>query len=196
MWRIHGLTSHKVQMLLNQLCRCGQSYLEVGCYLGATAAAALDGNKLKAYFVDHWEEQVQPLRDDLPPLPENSKEDFVKNIKYYKGENKIKVFDSDLFDVDLDQIDPIDIFFYDGPHGPQMTFNAVKYYATVLADQAIVVIDDANFEGSVSGAKAALKEHGFNISFERLILEEEPENSEGWWNGVLILGVSRPSLSK
>jgi hypothetical protein len=192
MWRIHGLTSHKVQRLLNQLCSCGQSYLEVGSYLGATAAAALAGNKLNAYFVDNWEEDPQPFRDDLPRLPPTSKEEFIKNIKQYKGESKVKVFDADMFDVDLDQIEPIDIFFYDGPHGARETFQAIQYYAPVLANQAIVVVDDANFDGTVKGTKEALKAAGLTIHYERIILEDEPgENADGWWNGVYILGVSR-----
>lgn len=191
MWRIHGLTSHKVQKFINLVCNCAETYLEVGCYLGATSCAALDGNRLTAYFVDNWEEDVQPVREDLPRLPPNSKEDFIRNIKAYQQQNDIKIFDADLFSVDVSTLKPIDVFFYDGPHGEENTKMAIKHYAPALSNQAVVIVDDANFEGTIKGARKAIDECGLQVHFERIILEEELENSDGWWNGVYILGVGR-----
>ena len=196
MWRIHGLTSHKVQNFLNHICKCAETYLEVGCYLGATACAAIDRNKLTAYFVDNWEEDVQPMRDDLPRLPPTSKEQFLNNINAYSGQNEIKVYDADMFQVDVSDFKPIDVFFYDGPHGKDVTRAAIKHYAPALSDQSIVIVDDANFDGTVDGAKLALIESGLTVHFERIILEEEHENENGWWNGIYILGVGRYPQSK
>jgi len=191
MWRIHGLTSHKIQSFLHNVCSCAETYLEVGCYLGATAVPAIDGNKLTAYFVDNWEENVQPVREDHPRLPPNSKEDFLKNIQVHQGDNDIKIYDADLYQVDISDFKPIDVFFYDGPHGKNETKAAIKHYAPALSNQAIVIVDDANFDGTVEGAKQALEESGLHIHFERIILEELVENENGWWNGVYILGVGR-----
>ena len=79
MYNIPGLTSPRVQKFLNGICKKANSYLEIGSYLGATSVAALDGNKLNAYFVDMWEQPIQTARDDLEDLPPNNKETFISN---------------------------------------------------------------------------------------------------------------------
>ena len=77
---IEGLTSPRVQSLLNYIGKHSTTYLEVGTYLGATAAGALAGNKLKAYLVDDWKNNIQPAEADFT-LPDNNKEDFLINIE-------------------------------------------------------------------------------------------------------------------
>lgn len=190
MQSIPGLTSFKVQNLINNICSAAESYLEVGCYLGATAAGALDGNNLTAYFVDDWKENVQPFNGNID-LPPNSKELFIKTVKSYKGENTIKVFESDMFDVDLTEIKvPIDVFLYDADHSKEVTAKAVEYYSSVFADTCIMLIDDANFEGVVEGAHEGITNAGLNITYSRLLLNEIEDPAE-WWNGLYIIVVNK-----
>lgn len=185
MYSISGLTSPKVQKFLNTICKDKNSYLEIGSYLGATAVAALDGNQLAAYFVDNWKDQVQAFRDDIE-LPKNNKEEFIKNVKSFKGENTIKIFDCDMFNTDLSEIDPIEVFFYDADHDPEITSKAIQYFSNVFADEVIVIIDDANFDGVVQGARNGINNTRFVSIFERIILNDiEDENA--WWNGLYIL---------
>lgn len=189
MYGIPGLTSPKVQRFLNSVCKDKSTYLEVGSYLGATAVAALDGNKLHAYFVDNWKDDIQAYRDDIA-LPQNSKDVFIHNVKKYKGENQVSVFHSDLFDVDLTEIKPIDVFFYDGPHDYVTTSNAIQYYSSVFADECIVIVDDANFDGVVDGAENGLSRIGFDVVYRKIVLNDI-ESSDEWWNGLFVVVVKR-----
>ena len=189
--KIPGLTSPRVQTLLNLLARNSGSYLEVGSFLGATAAAVLEDNPIKAYFVDTWAEQIQPADEELPLLPGNNKDDFVNNITPYMGDSVIKLFDCDQFAVDLASIDSkIQLFFYDGPHDVDTVRQSVLYYYSVLAEEAVIVFDDANWTSVVDGATQAFRELGCKITYEKLILNSE-ENAEEWWNGLYIVVVNK-----
>lgn len=187
---IPGLTSPRVQTLLNQLAKGVGSYMEVGSYLGATAAAALKGNSLNAVFIDHWSENIQPATDGKT-LPPTSKEDFLKNIEPYAGKSNIHVFDDDMFNFPTKEFaNSIQLLFYDGPHDYETTKQAIINLYSTLMSEAIVVIDDANWEGVVAGAMDGLIDSGAQISYQKLILNEEEDVSQ-WWNGVYILVIKK-----
>jgi predicted O-methyltransferase YrrM len=189
--KIPGLTSIRVQTLLNSIASGVGSYLEIGSFLGATAAAVLQNNPLNAYFVDNWKQQIQPSDDALPELPSNNKDDFVKNITPYILTSKVVLFDSDLFQVDLKDItDNIQMMFYDGPHDFDSVTKAIQYYYPVLSKESVIILDDANWEGVVDGANYALAEMGAHITYRKIILNSE-ENKTEWWNGLYILIVEK-----
>jgi hypothetical protein len=181
---IPGLTSKKVQNFINDMCKYAETYLEVGCYLGATACAALHKNNIEVYLVDNWKEDIQPFRNDLPNLPPNDKELFRQFIKNSKGDNKVNIFDCDMFDVDLSHIKPIDVFFYDADK--TKVKEAIEYYWPVLSDTAIIIIDDANDKSIVEAAQSALT----GISYERIIMNDIEDEKE-WWNGIYIAIVNK-----
>jgi Methyltransferase domain len=184
---IVGLTSPRVQNLINHLCKDRKTYLEVGSYLGSTMAPALIGNTLEhAYAVDMWKDTPQPMRDDLPPLPETNKQQFIDNIKAIKGNTQVHVFDGDMLTVNLNEIKPIEVMFYDGPHDPESTARAVRYFSTVLAQESILIFDDANFDGVVAGATAGVSAAGLDIRYQKIILNTI-ENKDQWWNGLFIV---------
>jgi len=187
---IPGLTSTRVQSLINGLAKNSSKYLEIGSYQGATASAALMGNRLDAYFVDMWQEAPQAVREgwDIPTT--NTLEEFKNNIAPYKGNNKIFISNSDMFKVNLSKMSDIDLFFYDGPHDFESTKNAVKYYSPVFADQAILIFDDANWTEVVKGAHKGIIESGLKILYSKKILNSL-ESDADWWNGLYIVVVSK-----
>lgn len=189
MYSVPGLTSKLVQRFLNDVCSQKKTYLEIGSYLGATACAALNGNSIDAYFVDTWEEDIQAFRDDVI-LPKNNKQTFIENVKKYKGENSINIFHCDMYDVDLNSIKPIEVFFYDGPHDFSNTSKAIQYFSKTFADECIIIIDDANFDGVVSGVKHGLNKIDFDVIYQKIILNDV-ESSEEWWNGLYIAVLRR-----
>ena len=123
-------------------------------------------------------------------LPENSKAVFIENAKKYKGNNVIKVFDSNFINVNKSEIANVDLFFYDGDHSEIATSAAVKYFAECFADTAILIFDDANWSGVVSGAMAGINSTNFDVLYEKKVLNSE-EDPEQWWNGLFILVVKR-----
>jgi predicted O-methyltransferase YrrM len=181
---IPGLTSPRVQQLLNYLGAHSKKYLEVGSFLGATLSSVLYNNQIEVCAVDNWATNIQALTHD--GLPENKKEEFIKNVKKYKGNNKVKVFDCDFNKVDKTELKGVDLFFYDGDHSDLSTKVAVKYFAECLADTSIVIFDDANWDGVVDGANAGIAEAGLTILYEKKILNDV-EDPMQWWNGLYIL---------
>jgi hypothetical protein len=177
-----------VQKLLNRLASQSKVYLEIGAYLGATTAAALANNKLEAYVVDLWEQDLQPVRDDLT-LPPNSQAEFEKNIAPYIGENKVHIINEDTHEVDTSTITEVDLFFYDGPHEYEHIYKTVIRYRDCFAKQAILVFDDANWTDTVMAANQAVKDAGLTPIYSKKILNSI-ESQKDWWNGIYIIVIA------
>jgi predicted O-methyltransferase YrrM len=186
---IEGLSSRRVQNLLTHIGDISSKYLEVGSYLGASGASVLRSSSVEeATFVDHWKDQVQPANGDV--LPSNNKQKFIENIKKYKADRTLKVFDCDMLSVDKTELKGIDFFFYDGAHDFQSTSDAIRYYASSLANEAIIMIDDANWEGVVDGAEDGIQKAGLEVLFKKIWLNNQ-ESKEQWWNGFFIAVVKK-----
>jgi len=187
--KIEGLTSNRTKQLLNLLGKLSNSYLEIGSLNGATFCSAIENNKLTAYAVDSWKETVKSANEKITIQPD--KDQFIKNAKKYKGQNSIKVFNCDFLEVDKTEISEIDFLFYDANHDKEMTALSVAYFADKILDNSILVFDDANFDGVVEGAKEGILRAGFDIVYEKIILNDI-ESEDEWWNGIYILVVTRP----
>ena len=185
---IPGLTSERVRKLLYGLGQRATSVLEIGCFLGATSSALLESNPQTIYFVDTFGENVQPLNGSSVPL--NNKATFISNVRQYKKDSLCQLFACDMFSVDKSAIPNIDLFFYDGPHDALTTSRAVQYYDSVLANECVIVFDDANFDGVVEGARAGISAAGRNIVFEKILLNTV-ESTDEWWNGLYVVVVRR-----
>lgn len=187
---IPGLTSIRVQGLLNSLARGVDSYMEVGSYLGATFCAVLKDNPITATAIDNWQHQIQP-ETGSQNLPPNSLETFVSNVKQYKGDSIVNVINGDLFGVDISSLaNTVKLFFYDGPHDKETTKRAVEHYQLAFAEEAILVFDDANWEGVVEGAREGINSIGARVVYEKMILNSI-ENPKEWWNGLYILVIQK-----
>jgi hypothetical protein len=185
---IPGLTSYRIQQLLNGLGANSSTYLEIGAYLGATTAGALSGNKLKAYVIDTWKQDLQPVQNGMP-LPPNSKEEFLKNIEPYIGDNSLEVIQGDMYEVDISGIKDVDLFFYDGPDGYEHIYKTVLRYRDCFAKQAILVFDDANWTDTVRAADDAVKAAGLTPVYSKKMLNSI-ENERMWWNGIYLIVVA------
>jgi hypothetical protein len=187
---IPGLTSIRVQSLLNSLAKGVDSYLEVGSYLGATFCAVLKDNPITATAIDNWQQPIQP-ETGIQNLPPNSLETFVENVKKYQGDSIINIVNSDLFAVDISSLaNTVKLFFYDGPHDQETTKAAVEHYYLSFANEAILVFDDANWAGVVEGARAGINSVGARVVYEKMILNSV-ENPNEWWNGLYILVIQK-----
>ena len=179
---IPGLTSKRVQKLLNGFGKETNHYLEIGSFVGATACAVAANNTIKITCVDDWKEDVQPMKEGLK-LPENSKESFINNIKRYKGDNEVRIFESDLLMADVSEIRDVDFFFYDGPTS-HLT-QAIPYYQGCFSDVCLMIFDDANWDGVVYSAREGIKRVGRNILYSKIMLNDV-ESENHWWNGLYI----------
>jgi hypothetical protein len=184
-FNIEGLTSPRMQKLIRDVAKLSTTYLEVGSFLGSTGVAALSSDHLKiAHFVDHWKENIQPGNGEALPL--TNKNTFIDNVKKYKKETNCFVYDSDMYDVNLDSIKDVDFFFYDGPHDYKNTRDAIQYYAPSLSEYSVLIFDDANWDGVVDGAKEGIAKANLEILFEKIWINSEESKNE-WWNGFYLV---------
>lgn len=188
---IPGLTSMRVQTLLNTLAKKVDTYMEVGCALGATFCAAIKDNNLTAIAIDNWQQNIQPERKDIDKLPENTYFKFKENVDKYKGNSTVEIINEDLFKVNLTKYKgKIQLWFYDGPHDEKSTSAAVRYYSSCFADEAILIFDDANWRGVVDGARNGINDAGLKASYDKIILNDQ-EDPNGWWNGLYVVVVRK-----
>ena len=180
---VEGITSDRTRQLLNLLGKLSTSYLEIGVLNGGTFCAALENNKMKCFAIDHWKDKTQASNGSTNIT--SSKQTFIENVKKFKGDNTVRVFDCNFIAVDKSQIDEIDFMFYDADHSHEMTSLAVTYFSEKFKDQAILVFDDANFDGVVNGAKEGIYKSGLEIIYEKVMLNEIEDASQ-WWNGLYI----------
>ena len=178
-----GLTSSRVQKLLHALSFHCTNYLEIGCALGATGCAVSLNDKIKLHFIDNWSENLQP-ETGLFEMPNNDKNIFLDNIRRPDA----LVIDSDFLSVDKTNINNIDMFFYDGPHDRESVKQAVIYYKDCLAKNAILIFDDANWEGVVQGANEGIAESELIPIYSKMMLNQV-ESPDQWWNGLYIVVV-------
>jgi predicted O-methyltransferase YrrM len=178
-----GLTSNRVQQLLGSLSYHCKSYLEVGCALGATAAAVALNNNIKLHFVDNWSQDLQP-ETGLFEMPNNDKAIFIDNIR----RTDAVIIDSDFLSAEKSLINDVDLLFYDGPHDKESVKQAVIYYKDCLAKSAILIFDDANWDGVVAGANEGIAESNLMPIYSKMMLNQV-ESADQWWNGLYIVVV-------
>jgi predicted O-methyltransferase YrrM len=186
-YSIEGLTSPRVQKLLYGLSKHCKQYLEIGSALGATTNAVLENPNIAVTCIDNWSQDIQPESGDFA-LPDNLQQTFERNLK-----RPARVINSDLYRVDASSIADIDLFFYDGPHDQTSTRQAVEHYANSLASTAIMIFDDANWEGVVQGATEGIENSKLNILYSKKMLNGTEDASQ-WWNGLYILVVERETV--
>jgi hypothetical protein len=178
-----GLTSARVQQLLHALSFHCKNYLEIGCALGATGTAVAMNPSIGVHFVDNWSENLQP-ETGLFEMPNNDKNIFIDNIK----RSDAVIVDSDCFTADKSNIKNIDLFFYDGPHDKDSVRKAVNYYKECFAKSAILIFDDANWDGVVQGANEGIAESNLIPIYSKMMLNQV-ESADQWWNGLYIVVV-------
>lgn len=183
---IPGLTSKRVQNLLYGIGGQVTSYLEIGSALGSTVVPVGMNEHLEIHCVDNWQQDVQ-AQTGSAFLPSNTKEQFIENTKHIEN---LHIHDGDYLSIDKSTIEDIDFMFYDGPKEEQNIIDAVKYYADTLSEIAIIIFDDANWNGVVSGANAGIEQAGLHMLYNRIIVNDV-EDANMWWNGLYIVVVQK-----
>lgn len=172
--KVPGFSSVKNRILLNELCLDIKRYLEIGTWYGSTLVSAAYGNSGEFYGIDDFS-QFQVAGNDTHKLLEES-------ISYVDGDKgRIKFIEADCMKVAPPS--DIDVFFYDGNHGPLETANALKMYKPFLSKESIVIVDDLELTPTVrQGIEEGTK--GWNVE-NFWELSKFAGYHEGLWIGVV-----------
>lgn len=183
--RVQGMTTANVMQLLNFAVDClepGELYCEVGCFQGSTLIGALlDHPEQVAYAVDNFSE-FDVLNENLGRLTENLIA-FDLDERVIFCSQDFEEFFADLWGIELDS--KIGLYLYDGAHDYRSQLLGLLLVRPFLADQALIVIDDSNWDAVQQANWDFIAAHPQC----RLLLDlPTPQNGDpSFWNGIQVL---------
>jgi Methyltransferase domain len=172
--KLEGFSSSSVRRLLNNMCSFDNChFLEVGTYHGATAISASYGNNGRFVTIDNFSEY-------------GGREECVENLMKYQGIAPVELITSDVWDVPLDCLSPVDVLFYDGAHDAGSTKRAIEHFAACMADTCVVIIDDWNWSKVRTGARCAKPARSWYPLAHWELFTNGNRDSQSWWNGLMV----------
>lgn len=182
---VNGFTGEKIKHFLNNVCSLANtSYLEIGCWKGATFTAALYKNEPSlryAVAVDNWSEFNGP------------KDEFFKNTAKFLSHGCYHFFEKNSFSINLQTSFPIpiNIYFYDGGHSTLEQERAFTYFNDIFEDVFIAIVDDWNWMRVREGTASAFSKLNYQILFEKVLFTDKCGDPENWWNGFYIAVIKK-----
>jgi hypothetical protein len=146
---IKGMSGQKYRTLINTLIGAlnRPRYLEIGSWLGSTAAAAIFGNRVDAVCIDNWSEF------------DGTKEQFIANISLASSANaRLELIEDNFFNVDYFALGKFNVYLFDGPHSENDHVCGITVVQPCLADRFILIIDDWNWSAVRIGTMRGLIE--------------------------------------
>jgi Methyltransferase domain len=186
---VHGFCGRKQRLLFNNLVRTIEDprYLEIGIFHGATLCAAISNNKVKVTGIDNWSEYGgQPNA-------------FYTNLLANRGpDTTVSVLEQDFRTVDYAHIGKFNVLFYDGPHAEKDQYDGVAMALPALDGQAVLLVDDWNWDHVRRATMSALRDAGVRMefsfevrtSFDNAIPSFAFGNSD-WHNGMFAAVISK-----
>ena len=209
---LFGMSGKLWRHFLNNIASLeGIRYSEIGAHIGSTLCSALykNNNIGFASSMDNWS-QFTDAGNIQERLGNNITTTLEASNFDSSSEQSIKVFIDDFNTFDYTQLEPIDIYFFDGPHDEESQKNGILNAFDSLADIAIVLVDDWNWGSPRRGTFTALESLPISIHYQCEIFTE-PEGfipsrdknqfnvtrfaGSNWHNGVAIFVISKDSVS-
>lgn len=183
-----GYSSPKVRELLNRLVSLNtgdMTYLEIGVHTGSTFFAAIHRNESRAVAIDNWS-----LSTDLGP-PGGAENAFMIGMAKVHGvpfnRHRVSYIKADAFSVDITSIPaPVTVYFYDGDHARIPQYKALSYYAPILADRFVFIVDDFNWVEPREETYRVIKDLNFKIIHEWFLPSTFDRDMVNWWNGLFV----------
>lgn len=165
--------------LVSQIDEEKECYLEVGVFVGTTLISAAKDNKAMCYGIDNFKTNCYGQSAEII-LKENISKSELKNVKYFNSSFQ------DFFEKRKDIEDrKVKIYFYDGDHSNQGTYDGLERVMPLLCDEAYVLVHDTYGPTSKNAPRDATLEIIKN--YKEFSLLKEIESSDEWPTGVMIL---------
>jgi protein O-GlcNAc transferase len=183
--QVEGMTTANIMQLLNWAVEClhpGEVYCEVGCWRGATLIGALlEHPDCLAYAIDDFSEFDQS-GETLDIFQQNLSNFNLDEQVFFAQEDFTKFF-QELQTIGLEE--KIGVYFYDAAYNYRSIFLALLLVKPFLADQAILVFTNTNFDDT----QQAIFDFTSTHSQSQVILDWQTPKyfDESFWNGVSIL---------
>lgn len=192
---VQGFSSAGELAVLNRAAHAlpvGEAYLEVGTFKGRSlCGAALDRPACRMYAMENFTEFGMAGADARSVL--------LSNLAKHTDGCDVRLLDGDAFRLltkgVVDQ--PIGVYFYDGAHTGEAHHLALALIEPLLADEAVVLIDDASWP---MVRRASLRFVADHPDWSQVRTFAARTNDDpAWANGLMVLGYQRsgavPTLS-
>lgn len=178
-YNIHGASTNENRILINEMLRAGDKYLETGVWKGSWFVSALYKNDVTGIAIDNFSQ--------FGGLEENRNE-FLHNCAASGITEKMQLIENDCFGLTDEQKELVrdaNVYFYDADHKFEDQEMALTYYAELLADTFIFIVDDHNWDFVAAGTKSGIEKANLKIHKEWILSEEK------WYNGLYVAVLSR-----
>jgi predicted O-methyltransferase YrrM len=163
----------------------GEAYLEVGTFKGRSLCGALLDAPDRTYVaVESYQEFGMHAAASRAELADN-----LARL----ADRPVALHDADCFAL-LGRpgvvAEPIGVYFYDGTHTGIAHYLALGVVEPLLADEALVLVDDASWPMVADATRKYLRRHpGWSVVRD---IRAPREYDEIWGNGLLVLAYRRP----
>jgi predicted O-methyltransferase YrrM len=154
----------------------GEAYLEAGSHKGRSLIAATLGNQAQAHGIDAFKWDT------------SSRTELDENLQRFGVADRVAIHEGDTQQVlDGGALDGtrVGVFFYDAGHSTEETLGALRSVRRYLADDALLVVDDADWERVRAAVDAFLAEEPRARLAERIGGRDEGQPQ--WWAGMDLL---------
>lgn len=137
-----------------------EAYLEVGTFKGRSLCAAVQGNAGKDFYAmeNFLEFGMQGVE---------AREELMSNLATHASGTNVVLLEGDCFKLMTDKSlipKPVGVYFYDGEHTLLSHYLALAVVEPLLADEALVLVDDATWPLVQKAHRLFLKSHpGWSI---------------------------------
>jgi predicted O-methyltransferase YrrM len=189
--RVSGFTTAGELAVLNlaaSMLADGEAYLEVGTYKGRSICAALLDAPTDRPFVS-----VENFTE-FGMVGADARSELMANLEHYaKGHEAFRLLDGDCFAVLTRPgavLGPVGVYFYDGAHTGMAHFLALGVVEPLLADEALVLVDDASWPMVRATTLRYVRAHaGWSVLRS---IDAATDHDPRWANGLMILRYVRP----
>jgi hypothetical protein len=165
----------------------GEAYLEVGTLKGRSMAGALLDAPDRTYVA------VESFRE-FGMLAEASRAELAANLDRYGAGHRLILREGDCFAVLARPgavPGPVGVYFYDGAHTGLAHYLALGVAEPLLADEALVLVDDSSYPMVEAATRRYLDRHpGWTVLRD---IRAEGDHDPRWANGLLVLAWRRPA---
>lgn len=187
---VSGFTSPNelaVLQLAAALMPADEAYLEVGTFKGRSLVAAVQDNEDKKFYA--MENFLE-----FGMAGEEAHAELKGNLKRFAGDTDVRLLEGDAFTLMAKPgvIDrPVGVYFYDGEHTLLSHYLALAVVEPLLADEALVLVDDATWPVVQRAHRIFLKRRpGWRIVET---WDAQQADDPRWANGLHALVFQRPS---
>ena len=169
----------------------GEAYLEVGTFKGRSICGALiDGSDRTVVAVENFQEFGMAGQD--------ARDELMTNLAGLTATAPgFRLLEGDCYELltDPDVVgEPVGVYFFDGAHTWVAHYLALGVVEHLLADEALVLVDDATWPVVRRATMRYVRRHpGWSVV---RVFEAETDHDPRWANGLLLLAYRRPAAQR